>query len=254
MRKTYLIPGGMILIVLLCGIGAAAVQENSASPPGVDIVSDDIKPFEGTIGADNPLYGLKIAMEDLDETFTFNRTRRVEKQADHAQIRIAEFRWELELNRTDSAERVLELYQQKLNLTEKSLAAFGSDEPGLLRAQEMFTQHQAVLARLLDSHPDNPGLSRAYNNSLSLGEMFSQKTAMKFSCVTGKDNKTILKAVRVDTREETRARDNVSPTETGIGNKNENREKINDQKDGIAVNTTVTQKPGNREDPGKKRT
>ena len=116
---------------------------------GVDLVSGDIRPFEGPIGADNPLHGLKVAMEDLDETFTFNDTRRVEKQVDHAQLRIAEFRRELELNRTDSADRVLDLYWQKLNRTERSLAAFGSDEPGLLHAQEMIALHQTVLASLL---------------------------------------------------------------------------------------------------------
>ena len=252
MRKNYIILGGLLLLAVICSIGTAAAQESSTDPRGVDFVLDDINSFEGSIGADNPLHGLKIAMEDLDETFTFNDTQRLEKQVDHAQLRIAEFRRELELNRTDSAERVLELYHQKLNLTERSLTAFGPDEPGLLHAQEMISLHQSVLASLIDSHPDVPGLSRAYNNSLSLGERFSAKTAMKFTRIMGKDNKTIIRAERLDIREQTRARTNVSPSESMIRDKNDNQEKTNDQKNMIALNTTITPKPRNREDQGKK--
>ena len=36
-------------------------------------------------------------MEDLDETFTFNDTQRVEKRIDHARLRIAEVKRELSL-------------------------------------------------------------------------------------------------------------------------------------------------------------
>lgn len=254
MRKKHIIVGGILLIALLCGIGTAAVQESSPDLKAVDLVSGDIRPFEGTIGADNPLHGLKLAMEDLDETFTFNNTQRVEKQVIHAQLRIAEFRRELDLNRTGSADRVLDLYWQKLNRTEGSLAAFGSDEPGLLHAQEMIALHQTVLASLLQSHPDNQGLSRAYNNSLSLGERFSQKTATKFTRVLGKDNKTIIRTERLDIREQSRADNNVTPTETMVRDKNENREKTSDQKNIISENTTITPKPGNREESGKKKT
>jgi len=254
MRKKHIIFWGILLIALLCGTGAAAVQASSTDLQGVDPVSGDIRPFEGLIGADNPLHGLKLAMEDLDETFTFNNTQRVEKQVDHAQLRIAEFRRELELNRTGSADRVLDLYWQKLNRTEGSLEAFGPDEPGLLHAQEMIALHQTVLASLLQSHPDNQGLSRAYNNSLSLGERFSQKTAMKFTRVQGKDNKTIIRAEKLEIREQSRADNNVTPAETMVRDKNENREKTSDQKTIISENTTITPKPGNRDESGKKKT
>jgi hypothetical protein len=115
----------------------------------------------------------------------------------------------------------------------------------------MISLHQTVLASLLDSHPDVPGLSRAYNGSLSLEDRFSAKTAMKITRFTGKDNKTVLKAEKLDTRERIRTDKTVSPPETGIQNKNENRERIKDQKDMTSV-TQVTPKPGNREDQGKK--
>jgi hypothetical protein len=251
MRKKHILLGGLLLIALFCGFGTAAVQDNSTKAYGVDFVTYDIMPFDGTIGADSPLYGLKVAMEDLDETFTFNGTQRVEKQVDHAQLRIAEVLKELEFNRTVPAERALELYRQKLNMTEKSLTLFGSNETGLLHAQEMITLHQTVLENLWLSHPDIPGLFRAYNNSLSLGQRFEQKTAMKFTRITGKDNKTILKTERLDLREQTRInKNNVIPVETIVPERNEDREKTKTQKGTIDV--TITPKPGNGEEQGKK--
>jgi len=253
MRKKYIL-GGILLIALLCTIGTAAGEEGSTGSQDPGFVPGDIKPFYGAIGADSPLHGLKVAMEDLDETFTFNASRRVEKQVDHAQLRIAEFQRELELNRSGPAERVLDLYWQKLNLTERSLAALGSREPGLLHAQEMIALHQTVLAGLLSSHPDTPGLSRAYNNSLSLEERFSQKTAMKFTRVTGKDNRTVIRAEKLDLREQTRSGETVSPAETNVQDKNENRDKNKDPREMTVAGTTPTPGPGNSDDPGKKRT
>jgi hypothetical protein len=252
MRTKLIILAGLFLIALCCGFGTAAEPVNNATNlQGMDLVSDDIRPFDGPIGADSPLYGLKVAMEDLDETFTFNGTQRVEKQVDHARLRLAEMRRELELNRTDSAERVLELYGQKLNLTERSLIPFGSNETGLLRAQEMITLHQTVLANLLVSHPDTSGLFRAYNNSLSLGRRFEQKTAMKFTVFKGKDNKTILRAERLGLREQIHAGENTgTPVETIGPERNGDRERINNQKD--MMNATLIPKPGNKEEQEKR--
>jgi len=115
----------------------------------------------------------------------------------------------------------------------------------------MISLHQSVLASLIDSHPDVPGLSRAYNNSLSLGDRFSAKTAMKFTRITIKDNKTVLKAERLITREQIREDKSGSPPENDIQNKNESRERTKDQKD-MSTGSQVTPKPGNREDQGKK--
>ena len=105
----------------------------------------------------------------------------------------------------------------------------------------------------MHSHPDNQGLSRAYNNSLSLGERFSQKTAMKFTRVQGKDNKTIIRAERLDIREQTRAENNVTPAETMVRDKNENREKTSDQKNTISATLRSPPNPGTGKNQGRKR-
>jgi hypothetical protein len=200
MKTRYVVLSGLIVLALLCTIGMAAAQADNTTDANAVVVSDDIQPYTGPFGPGNALYGLKIGMENLDEVFTFNETERMEKQLDHAMLRIAEVRRELELNRTDAADRALELYWQKMNLTETDLTPMVSNATGLLHAQEMITKHQIVLENLLVSHPDNPGLMRAYNNSLELEQKFEQKTAIRLDRIMDKDNRTILKAVRLELR------------------------------------------------------
>jgi hypothetical protein len=73
MKNMHIILGGILVIALLCNVGpVAALNENSAGTLGTGDISDDIAPYNGTISPDSPVYGLKLAMEDLDETFTFN--------------------------------------------------------------------------------------------------------------------------------------------------------------------------------------
>jgi hypothetical protein len=250
MKNTHIILGGILVIALLCSVGTvAALDNNSTGAQGTGDISDDIAPYNGPIGADSPLHGLKLAMEDLDETFTFNDTLRVEKRLDHARLRIAEVRRELDLNRTTTAERALELYRQKLNLTEGSLTPFGSNATGLLHAQEMIARHQTVLANLVLLYPNNTGLARAYNNSLLLEQKFGEKTEMRFARFIDKNNKTVFKAVKLEIRKQDRAQDdNTTATETMEQDRDTIREKIKDQKDVIPVNGTITPQTGYRND------
>jgi hypothetical protein len=250
MKNTQFILAGFIVVALLCSVGTvAALDNNSTGPQSADNVTDTIEPYSGPIDADSPLYGLKLAMEDLDETFTFNDTQLMEKRLDHGRLRIAEVRRELQLNRTDAAERALELYRQKLNLTEGSLTPFASNATGLLHAQEMITWHQEVLAGLVLQYPNNTGLARAYNNSLSLELKFENKTEMRFARFIEKDNKMVLKAVKLEIRKQNRIDDNnATVVRTLEQDRNQSRERITNQKDLIPVNTTISPQPGRRDD------
>ncbi len=248
MKNKHIILGGILVIALLCSVGTvAALDDTATGVQDTGNISDDIAPYNGPIGADSPLHGLKLAMEDLDETFTFNDTQRVEKRLDHARLRIAEVRRELDLNRTTTAERTLEQYRQKLNLTEGSLTPFGSNATGLLHAQEMITRHQTVLANLVLLYPDNTGLIRAYNNSLLLEQKFGEKTEMRFARFIEKNNKTVFKAVKLEIRKQDRAQgNNTTVNATMEQDRNNIREKIKDQKDVMPVNGTITPQTGFR--------
>jgi len=240
MKNTRIIPWAIMVITLLCFTGLVSAQDaSSAVTQDTGEISEDITPYSGPIGADSPLHGLKVAMEDLDETFTFNDTQRIEKRVDHARIRISEVRKELVLNRTETADRALDLYWQKLNLTEMSLTQFAPNTTGLLHAQEMIARHQVVLANLSSFYPNNSGLARAYNNSLVLEQKFEQKTEMRLTRLIEKDRKTVFKAIKLEIRKQNRTSDEGTGTVgTSVQDTNKIQDRIKDRKDAIPVNET----------------
>jgi len=187
MKPQPIICFGLLLTALLVLSGIAAAQEDAASGT---LPADTIQPYNGPIGPDSPLYGLKLALEDMDESFTANQTRKIDLQMDHAEIRIAEAKKELDDGRDDLAQEALGRYWQKMNLTNTSITNWTGNATGLLHAQEMITKHQFVLQQLLQTHPGNPGLMRAYNNSQELEEKFADKTASWFNRTPGNGNKT----------------------------------------------------------------
>jgi hypothetical protein len=214
MKNRSVLFAGLIALALICMVGITAANETitttETSAPDTQDTSgingtDEIPLYNGPIGADSPLYGLKLAWEDLDESFTTNESERIDKQMNHARLRLSEVRRELAGNRTDSAQQAIDLYWQKVNMTQMSLAWFGSNQTGLIHAQEMHTKHQIVLENLMLSHPNNTGLARAYNNSLRLEQTFEEKTQTRFEKIIEKNNKTIFKAYRLEEQEGKRA-------------------------------------------------
>jgi hypothetical protein len=196
---------GLLVLGLLCLSGITAAQQDASGTDMTEtVLIDDIQAYDGLIGADSPLYGLKLALEDMDESFTANETERVDKQMDHAQLRLAEVRRALELNESDSAQQALNNYQMKMNLTNVTISRWGSSATGLLYAEEMIVKHQFVLEHLLENHPNNTGLQRAYNNSRRLEEKFGEKTLIRFNRTMEKNNKTILKAISLERKEQDR--------------------------------------------------
>jgi Domain of unknown function (DUF5667) len=234
-----------LLFALLCLTGTAAAQEDTSGT----VLTDDIEPYNGPIGADSPLYGLKLALEDMDESFTANETDRVDRQMEHARLRLSEVRRSLELNQSDSAEQALNNYWLKMNLTNATISRWGSNGTGLLHAQEQIVKHQFVLENLLAGHPNNTGLRQAYNNSLRLEERFGEKTMMKFNRTIDKNNQTIMKAIRLETKK--MDHNGWPDTDTTITATPDNRQKGPDKDkengkgsgNGNAVTTVTTQAP-----------
>jgi hypothetical protein len=170
----------LIMLALTGCVGLAA-----AAPAGTHAgQTDSTTPYNGQIGPGNSLYGLRIAFENIDESFTFNQSERLEKQINHADLRLTELKQELIDNKTDTAAIALEQYWMKINQTDEALEPLSINgtermpainDTGLLHAREMITKHQQVLETLLASHPDNKGLERAYGNSIELEQKFEKR-------------------------------------------------------------------------------
>jgi hypothetical protein len=188
---------GLVVLGLLCGITAAA--DNATGTQGMQFAGD-IPAYNGSIGAGSSLYGLKIAFENLDDSFTFNQSERLAKETIQTDLRLAELKSALAENRTGAADRALDQYGQDLNQTERTLTGFTRNgsatapgDPGLVNVQDMLARHQVVLEDLLATHAGNPGLERAYNNSGYLEQKLEQMTRTRFEHVQDTGNRTWLR-------------------------------------------------------------
>lgn len=177
---------------------------------------DDINEYDGSIGPGNSLYGLKLAFERLDETFTFNESEKLGKQVAHARQRIAEMRSELKKKNNEAANRALEKHREKIKEIDRAVSEVSDLDEELLHAQKMIAKHQAVLKELVDSHPNNTGLARAYNNSLELKEKFESRTGKEYAIVANKGKK-VLREIEIDgTKEKLKIKAEVTGNITKI--------------------------------------
>lgn len=253
MTTTKEICTGLLVLGLLCLTGIAAAEENNPADTSGIVLTDDIPPYDGPIGADSPLYGLKLALEDMDESFTANETERIDKQMNHARLRLSEVRRSLDLNESESAQQALNNYWLKMNLTNATIAMWRSNATGLLHAEEMIVKHQFVLENLLERHPNNTGLQRAYNNSLRLEERFTEKTAIRFSRTMEKNNQTILRAIRLEQKEHDRKGwpdANTAVTTVQSDDRQTGWEKDKGKNSGNTVTTVTTQVPSGNQGEG----
>lgn len=179
-RNRYL----MLLWILLLAL--ALFSTGSAQTTPEDIM-DDIKPYNGSIGPGSVFYGIKISIENLGEALTFDEKGKLEKQVEHAEVRLAEMKAELEKENFDEANKTLERFREKINSTDDRITGIDGSEPGLLNAQKRIIKHQLVLQQLLLSMPGNIGLEQALNNSRQLEEKFELRTKVRLEREPGDD-------------------------------------------------------------------
>jgi hypothetical protein len=178
---------------------AATVASQQAFPVvATSVIPGDIAPYNGPIGPASALYGLKLSLENMDESFAQSPSERIEKQLTHADVRIAEARAELLHNRTQGAEVALAQYREKMTVTTTAASALAPHETDLLHAQEMVAKHQNVLEQLLTTHENNPGLVTAYANSVQLESAFIQKSDQKLERTVMPDNRLMVQVVKVE--------------------------------------------------------
>ncbi len=166
---------GMVLLAVVFAISIVGEAKENLTSDNQEELVDDIEEYEGSISPENALYGLKIALENLDESFTFNESEKLRKQLAHARLRISEAKAELKKNNSEAAEKAFERYREKTEETNISVHRFSSKDSGLEHAFEMIKKHQNVLENLSVLHPNVKGLERAYKNSLRLEAKFREK-------------------------------------------------------------------------------
>lgn len=241
MKMRHITTAGIILLVLAFTIGVAGATVNET--PTVNITGtptstltatatatstavagtaedDDYKPDKGLIGPGNALYGLQIAFQHIDIVFTFNKSEKLGKQVSYARHRIKEFRASLAENDTEAANIAIEEFKNEIEEVNKSVSEFSGKDTGLVNAQKMIAKHQAVLEALLESHPNNSGLQKAYKNSLELEDKFAEKTKVKYDRKMTKQGRVVLEEVEIDNeddgKEKTQVKASVEDNKTHV--------------------------------------
>ncbi len=166
---------GIVLLVLAFTIGTGAAQSDNPASANTNHADNGVPSYDGLNDPDSFSYGLIIALANFDEAFTFNASEKLQKKIAHANMRLAEFEGQLNKSNAKAAERALEKFNEKEEEVESLISSSSDINSGLLHAQEMTKKHQQVLYNLILLHPDNPGLARAYSNSLKLEQKFNKK-------------------------------------------------------------------------------
>ncbi len=198
----YIVLAGAVFLALAFMINTGASQTDDMAPDdrSTDIVND-IEPYNGSIGPGSALYGLKIAFEKFDEAFTFNSSRKIQKQIEHARLRLAEVKAGLNRNDIEEVNRAIERYREKIEEINESVSGFTGNASQLVVEQRRIIRHQLVLRQLLESHPDSPGLERAFNNSQRLEERFELKTRVKFEREIEDRQRIRIREIEIEKRE-----------------------------------------------------
>ena len=196
-----ILKAGMILLIL--GFALNIIEIANASED-TQYLEDDIEDYNGSIGPDNALYGLKLAFENIDESFTWNGTEKLGKKVSHSRLRISEAKAELKKQNNEAAEKAFEHYREKVKETEESISGISGTDSGIFNAQIMIEKHSFVLKNLSESHQNNTGLKNAYNRSLELKDKFERKTDRKIERIQTSEGKHILREIKKDDRKDSR--------------------------------------------------
>ena len=86
-----------------------------------DTVVVDVEPYTGWVNANSPLYMFKIALEKVNIALTLDPVKKLEKQQDYAQLRLQELKTEMNNNRTQNVNTILNQYQYQYQNINKGI-------------------------------------------------------------------------------------------------------------------------------------
>jgi hypothetical protein len=205
-------PVAMMLLALIFSILFCSVSAESVVSTDSQLV-DDIPEYQGTLGPDSIFYGLKLALENLDEAFTFNETARMEKMMVHAELRISETKTMLKYQEFTFADRAMEAYQEKLNQTSGELNRSAVNETTLLPVQKTMFKYHSIIQNLHSAYPNSPTLTEILNGSTAVQDQFTERTHVKIQLKHAGGHE--MEMVRVQVKEKNKPQgENGSITET----------------------------------------
>lgn len=252
MMARFILVGIILLLVAWStgtAVSAGVTTPVPAATPEEIVITDDIRPYFGPFGPESPVYGLKLALENLDEAFTLNTSEKVMKQMGHAELRIAEMKGLLLMNRTVEAERALDGYLEKMNLTALAISSIQVRTTGIANAYRQHVKHELVLWDLLQQNPGSTRLRQAYDRTLDLETGFIEKSGERIEKRIQQLNRITARVVRIADKigKETEDQESTTGTSTpATPDQGRGKEKQAERGTGAAPDTTqtTTSEPG----------
>lgn len=152
------------------------------------------KHYNGLVGADSPLYGLKVGFQNLDLALTFNNTEKLKKQMNLADERIAEAQDAAEDNNTGAYMAALDGYDNVLNGIDATVQAEDVSQDAYAGLAPMLYHHQELLYAAIgdpnsimnDPDTDSKVIYDIQNRTMQVNdEIIKMKNGMPFYYYNG---------------------------------------------------------------------
>ncbi|WP_174589821.1 DUF5667 domain-containing protein [Methanocella conradii] len=111
----------------------------------------DIKPYKGWIGADSPLYPIKIFLQKLDVSLTFNNNEKMKKQMAYLDERASEIKAMELANNAEALEAALEEYEAGLNELNNTTQAPDINETDYAALEPLLYHHQQCFYGMMNN-------------------------------------------------------------------------------------------------------
>ncbi|MCD1294726.1 hypothetical protein CUJ83_06905 [Methanocella sp. CWC-04] len=131
--------------------------------------SEDVKEYKGMVGADSPLYKIKLWFQKLDESISSNANEKLQKKLNHAEERLAEARAMARVNNTEAMELALNEYCDLMDDVNETMEDPEIGEEEYSEVGPIVQKHQNTFKYMLNNTTENKWqLMNAFNYSLQV--------------------------------------------------------------------------------------
>jgi hypothetical protein len=120
---------------------------------------EDIQAYDGWLGPDNMFYGLKIALQNVNEERSPTAEAKLKLKIAHAEERIAEAKAMEKKGKAWAFGKAMDRYNEKIEDINETLESVNMSEEGLEHAIQTMSRHRSVLQGLIDD-PEMPEQAR----------------------------------------------------------------------------------------------
>jgi len=164
-----------VILVLLAAIAPASLADSGGQ-----------KHYNGLVGADSPLYGLKVGFQKLNLALTFDNTEKLKKQMNLADERIAEAQDAAESDNIGAYNAALDQYDDmlyRMNVTSEG----DVNQTVYADLAPMLYHHQEVLYSIIGDPNINPNVTfDIQNRTMQVNdEIIRMKNGMPFYYYNG---------------------------------------------------------------------